>query len=148
MANLGGSASVVIQAPIERVWEVVEDVPAAPEWQGGLDRMTVLETDAGGRAALVRTENDLKVRRIVAEVRFEYEAPRRLTWHQEKGDMKSVEGAWELEDLGSSTRATYRLDADPGRLLGMVIRGPVEAAARALFVNGRPDELRRRVAGR
>lgn len=147
MANLGGSASVEIDAPIERVWAVVEDVLSAPEWQGGLDRMTALERDEGGRPTLVRTENDIKVRRIVAEVRFSYEGPTRLSWHQVKGDMKSVEGAWELEDLGGRTRVTYRLDADPGRLLGLVIRGPVEVATRALFVNGRPQELRRQVEG-
>ncbi len=146
MANIGGSASVEIEAPLERVWKEVEDVLAAPEWQGGLDRMTAMERDAGGRPTLVETENDIKVRRIKASVRFRYEGPTRLSWTQEKGDMKSVEGAWELEDLGGGrTRATYRLDADPGRVLGLVIRGPVEAATRALFVNGRPGELKRRV---
>lgn len=148
MANLGGTASVEIDAPIEDVWTAVEDVISAPEWQGGLDKMTALERDEQGRPTLVETENDIKVRRIRAHVRFRYEAPTRLSWTQEKGDMKSVEGAWELEDLGSGrTRATYRLDADPGRVLGLVIRGPVEAATRALFVNGRPGELRRRVTG-
>ena len=60
--------------------------------------------------------------------------------------MKSVEGSWLLEDLGTGrTRATYSLDADPGRVLGIVIRGPVEAATRAIFVSGRPGELKRRV---
>jgi uncharacterized protein YndB with AHSA1/START domain len=146
MANLGGEASVDIDAPIERVWAVVEDVMAAPEWQGGLDGMTALEHDEAGRPTLVETENDIKVRRIKAHVRFHYDGPTRLSWTQEKGDMKSVEGAWELEDLGGGrTRATYRLDADPGRVLGLIIRGPVEAATRALFVNGRPGELERMV---
>jgi uncharacterized membrane protein len=148
MANIGGSASAEIEAPIERVWDVIEDVPTAPNWQGGLDAMTVLERDEQGRATLVETENDIKVRRVKAIVRFDYDGPGRLSWRQEKGDMKSVEGAWELEDLGDGrTRATYRLDADPGRMLGLVIRGPVEAATRALFVNGRPGELKRRVEG-
>jgi uncharacterized protein YndB with AHSA1/START domain len=145
MAHLGGSASAEIDAPLERVWAVIEDVMAAPEWQGGLDRMTALEHDADGRPTLVETENDIKVRRIKAHVRFRYEGPTRLSWTQEKGDMKSVEGAWDLEDLGDGrTHATYTLDADPGRVLGLVIRGPVEAATRAIFVNGRPGELKRR----
>lgn len=148
MGNLGGSASVEIDAPLERVWAVVEDVLTAPEWQGGLDRMTALERDVGDRPTLVETENDIKVRRIKAHVRFDYDGPTRLSWRQEKGDMKSVEGSWELEDLGAGrTKATYTLDADPGRVLGLVIRGPVEAATRAIFVNGRPDELKRRVEG-
>jgi hypothetical protein len=110
--------------------------------------MTALEHDADDRPTLVETENDIKVRRIKSHVRFRYEGPTLLAWTQEKGDMKSVEGAWELEDLGGGrTRATYRLDADLGRVLGLVIRGPVEAATRAMFVNSRPGELKRRVEG-
>jgi carbon monoxide dehydrogenase subunit G len=148
MAHLGGSASAEIDAPLSEVWAVVEDVMSAPEWQGGLDSIEALERDAEQRATLVETENDIKVRRIKAHVRFDYQAPTRLSWKQEKGDMKSVEGAWELEDLGGGrTRATYTLDADPGRVLGLVIRGPVEAATRAIFVNGRPGELKRRMQG-
>jgi carbon monoxide dehydrogenase subunit G len=148
MAHLGGSASADIDAPLEQVWAVVEDVMTAPEWQGGLDSMTALERDAEDRPTLVETENDIKVRRIKAHVRFRYEGPTRLSWTQEKGDMKSVEGSWDLEDLGEGhTHATYTLDADPGRVLGLVIRGPVEAATRAIFVNGRPGELKRRVEG-
>jgi carbon monoxide dehydrogenase subunit G len=148
MGHLGGSASVEIDAPLEDVWALVQDVLAAPEWQGGLDKMTSLERDADGRPTLVETENDIKVKRVKARVRFSYEGPTLLAWTQEKGDMKSVDGAWELEDLGDGrTRASYRLDADPGRVLGLVIRGPVEAATRAIFVNGRPGELKRRVEG-
>jgi hypothetical protein len=146
MANLGGSASGEIDAPLQEVWAVVEDVLSAPDWQGGLDAMTALEHDGEGRPTLVETENDIKVRRVKARVRFRYEGPRRLTWTQEQGDMKSVEGSWELEDLGGDrTRATFNLDADPGRVLGLLIRGPVETATRAIFVNGRPGELKRRV---
>ena len=148
MGHLGGSASVEIDAPLKDVWNVVEDVVSAPDWQGGLDKITALEHDADGRPTVVETENDIKVRRVKARVRFSYDGPTLLSWSQEKGDMKSVEGSWELEDLGGGrTKATYNMDADPGRMLGLVIRGPVEAATRAMFVNGRPGELKRRVEG-
>jgi carbon monoxide dehydrogenase subunit G len=146
MGHLGGRASAEIDAPLEAVWAVVEDVLTAPDWQGGLVGITALDHDAEGRATLVETENDIKVRKLKTQVRFSYEAPTRLSWTQVKGDMKSVEGAWILEDLGDGrTRATYELDSDPGRMLGMVIRGPVEAATRALLVNARPGELKQRV---
>jgi carbon monoxide dehydrogenase subunit G len=148
MGHLGGSASVEIDAPLQDVWNVVEDVLSAPDWQGGLDKITALEHDADGRPTVVETENDIKVRRVKARVRFSYDGPTLLSWSQEKGDMKSVEGSWELEDLGGGrTQATYNMDADLGRMLGLVIRGPVEAATRAMFVNGRPGELKRRVEG-
>lgn len=148
MARLGGTASAEIDAPIEQVWALVEDVLAAPEWQGGLVAVSPLERDGEGRPTLVESESDIKVRHVKTQVRFRYEPPTRLSWTQEKGDLKSVEGSWTLEDLGGArTRATYTLDADPGRVLGMVIRGPVEAAARAVLVNARPGELKARVEG-
>jgi carbon monoxide dehydrogenase subunit G len=148
MAHMGGTASAEIEAPVEEVWEVVEDVLIAPEWQGGLVSMSALERDGDGRPTLVETESDIKVKHVKTRVRFSYEPPTRLSWIQEKGDLKSVEGSWTLEDLGGArTRATYTLDGDPGRVLGMLIRGPVEAAARAMLVNARPGELKTRVEG-
>jgi len=148
MGHLAGSASVAIDAPLEAVWAVLQDVLAAPEWQGGLEKVIALERDADGRPTLVDTESDIKVRRVKSRDRIRYEAPTRLSWTQEEGDMKSVAAVWELEDLGDGrTRVSYRLDADPGGVLGLIIRGPVEAAMRAIFVNGRPGELKRRVEG-
>jgi hypothetical protein len=146
MARISGSASAEIDAPVDEVWGVVEDVLTAPDWQGGLVAMSALERDADGRPALVETENDLKLRHIKTRVRFRYEPPTRLSWTQEKGDLKSVTGSWGLEDLGEGqTRATYTLDADPGRLLGMLVRGPAEAAILAGLVNARPGELKVRI---
>ena len=143
---MGGSASAEMDAPLDTVWAVVEDVLTAPDWQGGLVAMSALERDADGRPTLVEAENDIKVRHVKTRVRFRYEPPTRLSWTQEKGDLKSVEGSWTLEDLGEGrTRATYTLDSDPGRVLGMLIRGPVEAAVRAMLVNARPGELKARV---
>jgi hypothetical protein len=148
MAHLGGSASAEIEAPLEEVWAVVENVLTAPDWQGGLMAMEALEHDGEGRPTLVETENDIKVRRVKTQVRFRYDAPTRLSWSQEKGDLKSVDGEWVLEDLGDDrTKATYTLDGDPGRMIGMLIRGPVEGAIRAMLVNARPGELKARVEG-
>jgi carbon monoxide dehydrogenase subunit G len=148
MGHMGGSASAEIEAPLAAVWAVVEDVLSAPDWQGGLIAIAELEKDATGRPTLVEAENDIKVKHVKTEVRFAYDEPTRLSWTQEKGDMKSVEGSWTLEDLGDGrTRATYTLDSDPGRMLGMLIRGPVEGVIRGMLVNARPGELKARVEG-
>jgi ribosome-associated toxin RatA of RatAB toxin-antitoxin module len=146
MGHMGGDASAEIDAPIDEVWAVVEDVLTAPDWQGGLVAVSALERDDDGRPTLVESESDIKVKHVKTQVRFRYEPPFRLSWAQEKGDLKSVEGSWLLEDLGEGrTRATYALDSDPGRVLGMLIRGPVEAAVMAMLVNARPGELKKRV---
>jgi len=39
-----GSSAADIEAPIEEVWAIVEDVVTAPEWQGGLKGMQEVGT--------------------------------------------------------------------------------------------------------
>lgn len=56
MAHMGGSASETIDAPLDEVWAVVEDVLSAPDWQGGLVSMSALEHDDQARATLGRAE--------------------------------------------------------------------------------------------
>lgn len=148
MGTIEGTASVEIDAPLATVWAVCEDVASAPLWQEGLQAMEVIERDKEGRVAVADSVSDAKVRSVRSRVRFTYTALARVAWRQEEGDLKSLDGAWELERLSARrTRATYRLKGDPGRVLGMLVRGPVEARLRVILVDGRPDELRRRVAG-
>ena len=149
MGSITGTSTAEIEAPIEQVWDVVEDVLDAPDWQGGLKDMEELERDAEGHVTLAETSSDAKVRTLKSTVRFAYDGPNRLEWRQEKGEMKSVEGAWELEDLGEGrTQATYRLEVELGRMLGMVIRGPLVDALRGQLVSARAKELKERVEGR
>jgi carbon monoxide dehydrogenase subunit G len=143
MANLSGSSTAEIDAPLERVWALVEDVEGAPRWQGGLKAIRAIERDGDGRATVCESESDAKVRTIKSTVRFSYGGPTRLRWRQEKGEMKSVDGSWKLEDLGDGrTRATYSLEVDLGRMLGLVIRGPLVDVLRAMLVNARAGELK------
>ena len=148
MGKLGGTASAEIHAALDVVWALIADVARAPQWQGHLDALTPLEHDDDGRPVLVETETDAKVRLIKSKVRFEYFAPARLRWSQVQGDLKSLVGSWDLEALdGNRTRATYQLEGDPGRMLGMLIRGPVEGRLREVLVAARPGELKAAIEG-
>lgn len=146
MSKLNGSSTAEINAPIDQVWAVVQDVETAPDWQGGMNGMRALERDAEDRATLCEVSADIKVRSVKSVVRFTYAGPTRLSWSQEKGELKSVDGYWKLEDLGEDrTRATYAIEADFGRVIGMMVRGPVEGLIRAMLVNARAGELKKRV---
>jgi ribosome-associated toxin RatA of RatAB toxin-antitoxin module len=146
--KLTGSSTSEINAPIEQVWELVADIERAPEWQGGLKDLEVLERDDQNRATLCESESDAKVRSIKSIVRFDYQPPNRLRWEQVKGELKSVDGTWELEELDDGrTRATYWLEVDMGRMLGMVIRGPLVDVIRGMLVNARAGELKKTIEG-
>ncbi len=140
---LTGSSTAEINAPIDTVWSIVEDVVSAPQWQDGLLEMNVLDTDDQARAVRAESVSDGKVRQIKSIVRFSYDGPTSLSWTQEKGDAKSVDGSWTLEDLGDGrTRATYSMTVDLGRMLGMVIRGPLVGVLRGQLVEIMPGKLK------
>jgi ribosome-associated toxin RatA of RatAB toxin-antitoxin module len=148
MGTITGSSAADIDAPIGQVWALVQDVEKAPEWQGGLKGLRALERDDEGRPTLCESKSDAKVRTVTSTVRFSYDGPTTLTWHQEKGELRSVEGSWTLEDLGGArTRARYDLEVDLGRMLGMVIRGPMVDLLRGQLVNARAGELKQAIEG-
>ena len=144
MATLDGSASATIAAPIDRCFEHAADVDRIAEWQDGVTAVEVLERDADGRALVAEITNDAKVRTVKVRVRFTYDAPHGLSWTQVKGDLKSLEGSWAFTESGGATTATYSLAIDPGRVLGMLVRGPVVDRVRDLMVKARPEQLKRR----
>jgi uncharacterized membrane protein len=145
VANITGDRTVEIDAPIQRCFDIAADIEKAPEWQGSLKDVDVIERDANRRAALVETKSDAKVKTVRSVLRFSYEEPTAIRWEQEEGDTKALRGWWTLQDLGDGrTRATYGLDVDPGRMLGMLLRGPAEGAVRDFLLGGAADGLKRR----
>jgi uncharacterized membrane protein len=143
MGVIKGDRSVEIEAPIERCYEIAADIENAPDWQGSLRDVEVLERDGERRALVVETESDAKVKTVKAVLRFSYEPPTAIRWVQEKGDTKSLIGSWAFEDLGGGrTRATYALEADPGRMLGLLLRGPAEGKVRDFLVGNAADGLK------
>lgn len=148
MGTIDGSASTEIEAPIDAVYAVAADVEASPRWQPEIKVAECIERDGEGNQVLVHTETEAKVRRISSDIRFSYESPTRVSWVQEDGDLKAVQGSWELEDLGDGrTRATYWLEVDPGRKLGLMLRGPLVGVLRGQLVNSMPEKLKRFVEG-
>ena len=144
MGTIDGSASTEIEAPIDEVYAVAADVEGSPRWQPEIKVAECIERDGEGNQVLVHMETDAKVRRLGSEIRFSYEEPSRISWAQEDGDLKSVEGSWKLEDLGDGrTRATYWLEVDLGRTLGLLIRGPLVGVLRGQLVDSMPEKLKR-----
>jgi uncharacterized membrane protein len=143
MGAIEGSRSVEIDATVQECYDVAADIEGAPVWQGSLREVEVLERDTEGRPELVQTVNDAKVKSVKTLLRFSYDPPGAMGWEQVKGDMKSLVGGWRFDDLGDGrTRATYELHGDPGRMLGMLIRGPVEGQVREFLVGGAAEGLK------
>ncbi len=148
MGDLSARASADIDAPVERVWEVVADVESWPQWQATISALDVEDRGGDGRPALCEVVFDAKVQTIRTVQRLSYEPPRRLEFTQERGSLKALRGAWSLEDLGDGrTRASYELDVRLGGMLGMLVTGAVEDKLRERLVTSLPVELKTQVEG-
>lgn len=148
MGMLEADRTVEIEAPLARCYEIVADLDSTPDWQESMISLEVLERDREGRAALVETVSDAKVKQVTSRISFSYHPPDEMRWEQEKGELKSLRGSWKLESLGDErTRATYSLIADPGRMLGLLLRGPVEGKVKEFLTKDAAEGLKRQAEG-
>jgi ribosome-associated toxin RatA of RatAB toxin-antitoxin module len=141
-----GEQTTDIDATPEAVFAVASDLERYPEWQDFLQRVTVRERDADGRATLVEAEADAKVTKLKLLLRATRDQPRRVAWRAEGGDVKGLSGAFDLAEAGGPgrTRATFGLEVDPGFKLGLLLKGPVADRLRDRILSGMLDGLKRR----
>lgn len=145
MSGLSASASAEIDAGIDQVWAIVADVEGWTEWQATITEIDVEERDAANRPALCEVVFDAKVQTIRTVQRVHYESPHLLSFSQERGSLKSLDGSWRLEDLGEGrARATYTLDVGLSGMLAMLVNGAVADKLRDRLVAGLPNELKAR----
>ena len=148
MGAISGERSVEINAPIVRIYAIAADIERAPSWQAALTDVDVLARDGDGRTTSADTEFDARVRTIRSRLRFRYAPHERIDWNQERGDVKALTGWWRFENLDNGlTRATYGLEVDPGRMLGMLLRGSMEDKVREFLLGGAAEGLKKRAEG-
>lgn len=144
MGTLTAERRTEIDAPLQRCYEIVADLESTPDWQESMVSIEVLERDREGRPTLCEIVSDAKIRQVRNQLRFAHHPPDRMTWEQEKGDMKWLVGSWQLEELDQGrTRATYSLEGDPGRMLGLLLRGPIEGKVKEFLTKDSVEGLKR-----
>ena len=141
-----GEQSREYDAPVEEVWAVIGDVEHHKDWMSVVKAADIRERDAEGRPLVIDSENDAKVKTVKVTLRYTYEEGRMVGWKAEKGDLKAMDGSFVLEDAGGGrSRVTYAMAVDPGRKLGMIMRGPVVDQVRDRVLKGTLDDLQKRL---
>jgi ribosome-associated toxin RatA of RatAB toxin-antitoxin module len=142
---ISGEQSTEIGASPEAVFAVASDLERYPEWQDFLQRVTVKERDGDGRPTLVEAEADATVTALRMVLRATRTEPSRVAWRSEGGDVKALNGAFDIAPAGAGrSRATFRLEVDPGFKLGLLLRGGIADRLRDRILAGMLDGLRRR----
>jgi len=93
----GVRASFTVAVGRERIWAVLTDYASFPQLFPDIHKMRVLAQDQDG--ARVEFWINVMLARYHYVLYRRYEAPgRRLTWTRMAGDLKRIEGSWEIHD--------------------------------------------------
>lgn len=137
--------SIVIDAPLEDVMEVIEDYEAYPEW-ADVRTVDVRERGEGGRATEVAFEVDVPVLGKAAYTLSYRYAPgdTGLSWttSEARGAIRDIRGEYLLHELSESeTKVTYKLGVE----LGVLVPGFLRSEGAKRVIENALEKLKRRV---
>jgi coenzyme Q-binding protein COQ10 len=117
----GATRSIVIDAPTEKVFDVLAAYEKYPEY---LSEVKEAKTaNRKGNQVEVHYKVDLSIKTIKYSIRMTEERPTRLSWIFLQGEfMKDNKGSWVLEPAGDGkTKATYSVEIAVGPLVPKAI---------------------------
>ena len=132
-----------IDAPPEKVYEVLLDLDRYCEWARDIKEVTVLESDDEGRPSLVRFRAAAMGHSARYALRYDHtDTPRTIAWVLEQGDIvRRLDGRYVLEPTGSGgTEVTYHLEVE----LAVPLPGFIKRRAESKIMTTALDELKRR----
>jgi ribosome-associated toxin RatA of RatAB toxin-antitoxin module len=113
----GASRSIVVNAPPEKVFDIVTAYDRYPEWLPEVKRIHT--SGRTGDEVKVHYEVDFKIKTIRYTILAREERPKRMSWSFVEGEvMKDNKGSWVLEQEGEGrTRVTYSAEVAVGPLV-------------------------------
>ena len=141
MADLT-SSSLTIDAPADRILQVIADLPAYPQWNGEIKGVEVLATERDGRPSQARFT--LSSTGMTDEYTLEYVwTEDTVSWRLMAPStlQKSQVGSYRLSPAGAGTEVRYDLKIDAK--IPMI--GPMRRKIEKRIVDGALKELKKRV---
>lgn len=137
--------SIMIDAPLIDVMEVIEDLESYPEW-AEVTRVDVRERGEGGRPTVAAFEVDVPVLGTASyTLRYQY-APgdTGVSWvsTEARGAIRQIRGEYLLDEVDErTTGVTYRLGVE----LGALVPGFVRTEGAKRVIENALERLKRRV---
>ncbi|MDH4113400.1 MAG: SRPBCC family protein [Actinomycetota bacterium] len=137
--------SIVIDAPLEDVMEVIEDYEAYTEW-ADVRTVDVRQRGEGGRATEVAFEVDVPVLGKASYTLAYRYAPgdTGVSWttSEARGAIRDIRGEYLLNELSESqTEVTYRLGVE----IGVLVPGFLRSEGAKRVIENALEKLKRRV---
>jgi ribosome-associated toxin RatA of RatAB toxin-antitoxin module len=109
------SSSITIKADRDEIMAVIADLPAYPEWAGGIREVEVLETGPDGRPARARLTIDAGPIKDTYGLAYTWDPDGDgVRWELvEQGNVvTALHGSYRLAPGGAGTEVTYELAVD------------------------------------
>jgi hypothetical protein len=120
----------VVRAPLDLCFETLTDFAEYPGWFRVITKATIEKADAATGSWTVRFELDAILKTITYTLHYESERPSRLTWTMTEGDLKSIQGEYQLLELEPGlTEATCTQSIDVGLWVPGLVRRAFEQTA-------------------
>jgi hypothetical protein len=118
------TSSIVIKADPAAVMDVIADFDSYPAWAKGVKSATVLTEYEDGRAGEVEFVLDAAPIKDQYTLTYDWDGSAQVTWSLVQAKMlKSMEGAYILEETDEGTQVTYQLSVDLSiPMIGMLKR--------------------------
>lgn len=136
----GLRASFMVAAPRERIWAALTDYPNFPKMFPDIHALRVLTEDERGADISYEVKALFSTYRYVLQRRYD-DPGRRLTWRRLSGDLKRMEGSWEIRDTTrpTSQMVVYESYVDIGGIVPMaLVRSEAMRHAQAMGERLRP----------
>lgn len=133
---------MIVDAAPERCFAIALEFERYPEWVAAIKSVHVDSRDDEGRATRVTFGAGAFGRRVSYTLAYDYsEAPGKLSWTQQAGDLTSrIDGMYLFEVLGDRTDVTYHLAVD----LKLPVPGFIKRRAEGLIMHAALRELKAR----
>ena len=112
-------SAILIDSPVEPLWEVMVDHQRTPEFVPGLRDCRILERNEEGELLEHRVKPSWFLPEMTYVFRAWYRVYKRIDFKRIRGDLKALEGSWFFEETGggNQTILRYSVYVDPGFFL-------------------------------
>lgn len=137
-------SSIVIDAPAQRVMEVIADLHSYPEW-AGVKATEVLQRFPDGRPREVRMVIDSGPIKDTYTIEYQWHGDEKVTWQLTESEvLRDLDGTYQVLDRGDGTsEVSYRLVVD----LMIPVIGSIKRKAEKAVVDAALRGLKKRVEG-
>ncbi len=106
-------SEIVIRGDKQKIYDVIKDMPSYPKFMKDLVSVEILEE--GDNTDVSHWVSNVDGRKIVwTERDVFYPEEYRITYAQTEGDLKRMEGSWEMEDTEEGVKVSLTVDFEFG----------------------------------